>query len=47
VNPLRDLAEAEAGIFVFEGAQDSGRARDHLHLALIVRDLAIHDTHAP
>ena len=42
VHALRDLAEAEAGVFVFQRAQDGGRARDHLHLALVVGDVAVH-----
>jgi len=42
VHPLRDLAEAQPGIFLFQRTQNSGRARDHLHLALVVSDVAVH-----
>ena len=39
---LRDLSEAQAGVFVFQRAQDGRGARDHLDLAFVVGDVTIH-----
>ena len=32
----------KSGVFVFQRAQNGGRARDHLHLALVVGDVTVH-----
>src|SRR5262245_43846912 len=42
IHLLRDLAEAEPGILLFECAQNGGRTRDYLDLAFVVDDVAVH-----
>src|SRR5262249_15650088 len=39
---LRNLAEAQAAVFLFQCAQNGGRPRNHLHLAFVVGHQTIH-----
>src|SRR5215510_1578818 len=42
VHALRNLAKAQAAVFLFQCAQNGGRPRNHLHLAFFVGHQTIH-----